>query len=141
MALASWTLEEVKSGHIRPFYGLRANIPAGWVECNGSNGTPDLRTYHTKGAGSGEEANVTSGALTHSHADHASQTHTGGSVGAIAATATAAVKIGTSGTTGAAQTHTHPAPSFTQPTAHPALSHDTVNNEPPTKTTIWIMKT
>ena len=59
MALASWTLEEVKSGHIRPFYGLRASIPSGWVECDGSNGTPDMREKYPKGAAAGQEANVT----------------------------------------------------------------------------------
>lgn len=140
MAIASWTLEEVKSGHIRPFHGLRADIPTGWHECDGTNGTPDMRTFYIKGASAVQEANVTGGNLTHTHIDHASQTHTGGAVGAIAATATAAVKIGTAGVTGAANAHTHPAPSFTQPTAHPALSHDSPNNEPPYKTTIWIMK-
>ena len=140
MALQSWTIEEVKSGDIKQWHGLRANIPSGWHECDGTNGTPDLREKYLKGAAAGQEADITGGALTHAHADHASQTHSGGAVGSIAATATAAVKIGTAGATGAANTHTHPAPSFTQPTAHPALSHDFVNHEPPNKTVIWIMK-
>jgi hypothetical protein len=140
MALATWTIEEVKTGHIRPFYGLRADIPSGWVECDGNNGTPNLRGSYPKGAGAIEEANVTGGNLTHSHTNHASQTHTGGAVGAISATATAAVKIGTSASSAASNAHTHPAPSFTQPTAHPALSHDSPNHEPPYRTCIWIMK-
>ncbi len=79
-------------------------------------------------------AEETGGAKTHTHtghsahvvtqpSDHAAQTHSGGAVGTIVATATAAVKIGTAGATGAAQTHTHPAPAFTQPGQHPTLSH------------------
>lgn len=141
MALASWTIEEVKSGHIRPFYGLRSAIPAGWVECDGSNGTPDLRGVYPKGAGAAQEANVIGGNLTHTHADHPALIHTGGAVGTIAVTATAAVKVGTSASNAAAQTHTHPAPSFTQPAQHAAQSHDSPNHEPPYKTCIWIMKT
>lgn len=140
MAIATWTIEEVKAGHIRPFYGLRANIPAGWQECDGTNGTPDLRGVYPKGASAGQEANVTGGALTHTHANHAALSHSGGAVGTIAATATAAVKIGTSGATGASNAHTHPAPSFTQPNQHDAQSHDTPNHEPPYKTALWIMK-
>jgi hypothetical protein len=140
MALQSWTIEEVKSGDIKPWKGLRADIPSGWHECDGTNGTPDLREYYLKGAAAGQETGVTGGALTHTHAQHAAQTHAGGAVGTIAATATAAVKIGTAGTTAAANTHTHPAPSFTQPTSHPALSHDSPNHEPPWKSMIWIMK-
>jgi hypothetical protein len=80
MAIASWTVEEVRAGLIRPFYGLRADIPAGWVECDGSNGTPDLRGVYPKGAADGQEANVTGGNLTHSHTSHSTVTNlrTGG---------------------------------------------------------------
>lgn len=141
MAIASWVIEEVMPGHIRPHYGLRADIPVGWVECDGTNGTPALRGFYPKGAGTGQEANITGGNLTHTHTDHPALTHTGGSVGTIAATATTAVKIGTAGATGAANSHTHPAPSFTQPSQHAAQSHDSPNHEPPYKTCIWIMKT
>ena len=66
----------------------------------------------------------TGGAKTHTHADHAALTHSGGAVGAISGTATSAVKIGTSSANAAAQAHTHPAPTFTQPNQHAAQSHD-----------------
>lgn len=140
MAIQNWILEEVQPGFIRSWYGLRANIPSGWQECDGTNGSPDLRGVFPKGAGIGQEANVTGGNLTHTHTDHSALTHTGGAVGAIVATATTAVKVGTSASNAAAQTHTHPAPSFTQPNQHAAQSHDSPNHEPPYKTTIWIMK-
>ena len=37
-------------GMILPFFGN--NIPSGWAECNGSNGTPDLRDRFIMGIGS-----------------------------------------------------------------------------------------
>lgn len=39
-------------GSIIPWYGQLANIPNGFVLCNGSNGTPDLRNRFIVGAGS-----------------------------------------------------------------------------------------
>lgn len=110
MAIQSWILEEVASGFIRSFYGLRANIPSGWQECDGTNGTPDLRGLYSKGAGAGQEANETGGALTHTHGAHAtaSNLRTGGSSAGFASA--------------------------------PDAGHDSPNHEPPFKTTIWIMK-
>ena len=123
MAIANWTIEEVKPGHVRPFYGLRANIPAGWVECDGSNGTPDLRGTYPKGAGAGQEANVTGGALTHSHAQHPATATSAASAGAT--------QRGTTSSTLTLAAHTHNTP---------VLAHDSPNHEPPYKTCIWIMK-
>lgn len=40
----------VPSGGIIMWSGAIANIPAGWVLCNGSNGTPDLRNQFVVGA-------------------------------------------------------------------------------------------
>ena len=76
-------------------------------------------------------AEETGGAKTHTHGDHPALTHAGGAVGAIAQTATAGVKIGTSGVTGAALTHTHPAPGFTQPSQHAVQGHDSPSHLPP----------
>ena len=50
--------------------GALANIPSGWVLCNGLNGTPDLRDRFVKGAAAGQQPGTTGGAATHSHADH-----------------------------------------------------------------------
>ena len=50
-------------GHILPFAGPSNKIPAGWVLCDGSNGTPDLR-----GKLPGGISNVSVGSnQTHSH--------------------------------------------------------------------------
>jgi hypothetical protein len=89
------------AGLIVMWAGLRENVPAGWLLCDGQNGTPDLRDRFVKGVGAAGEAGGTGGAasvnytpqgavaaptftgtqanLTHSGgavADHASHTHT-----------------------------------------------------------------
>lgn len=71
------------------------------------------------------------GAKTHTHVGHPALTHAGGAVGAIVATATSAVKVGTSASNAAAQGHTHPAPSFTQPNQHDAQGHDSPSHLSP----------
>lgn len=63
------------AGLIVMWHGLIANIPSGWLLCDGANGTPDLRSKFIKGAAAAAEAGGTGGALTHAHADHASHTH------------------------------------------------------------------
>jgi hypothetical protein len=130
MAIQSMVLDPPVQREVRAFAGTLAQIPSGWQLCDGTNNTPDLRDKFIRIVAAGENPGLTGGANTHTHTTHASQTHSGGAVGTIAATATAAVKIGTAGATGAANTHTHPAPTFTQPTAHPTLSHEESNNVP-----------
>lgn len=143
MAIQTWTIQEVKSGDIKLFTGLRANIPAGWHECDGTNGTPDFRTYHVKGASAVQEANVVLGAAAHNHA-----------VGTTVVTPTTHSSQGG---------HTHDAhttsnrgtgsgAAFTAPATHSnqgAHNHDNHgltwgpadgSSEPLTKTVIWIMK-
>jgi hypothetical protein len=62
----------VPSGLISLWYGNSTNIPAGWVLCNGSNGTPDLRDRFVIGAGGGYSAGTTGGSadsivVSHTH--------------------------------------------------------------------------
>jgi microcystin-dependent protein len=49
-------------GQITLWYGSVALIPSGWVLCNGSNGTPDLRGLFVVGAGGAYAVNDTGGA-------------------------------------------------------------------------------
>lgn len=49
------------SGMIMMWKGAVSEIPAGWVLCNGANGTPDLRDRFIVGAGSGYGVGATGG--------------------------------------------------------------------------------
>jgi microcystin-dependent protein len=49
------------SGAITMWSGSLNNIPEGWVLCDGSNGTPDLRDRFVVGVGSGYSLNSTGG--------------------------------------------------------------------------------
>jgi len=48
--------------------GAIVDIPAGFVLCDGNNGTPDLRDKFVVGSGSTYAVDATGGALTHTHA-------------------------------------------------------------------------
>jgi hypothetical protein len=50
-------------GQIMLWYGVLANIPAGWQNCDGTNGTPDMRDKFPVGAGSTYALNATGGAV------------------------------------------------------------------------------
>jgi hypothetical protein len=67
-------------------YFDKSNIPLGWQECNGANGSPDLRGKYLKGAPSGADAGGTGGSNTHTHTlshNHSiSHYHTGTTGGA-----------------------------------------------------------
>jgi microcystin-dependent protein len=54
----------VPSGVITLWSGSTASIPSGWVLCNGSNSTPDLRDRFVVGAGTTYAVNATGGANT-----------------------------------------------------------------------------
>lgn len=54
-------------GIICEWYGSIASIPAGFVLCNGANGTPDLRDRFIVGAGSTYTVDDTGGAVNHTH--------------------------------------------------------------------------
>lgn len=67
------------SGVIMLWSGSVASIPSGWVLCNGSNSTPDLRDKFIVGAGSTYAVNATGGsadAIVVSHTHSASSTST-----------------------------------------------------------------
>jgi len=54
----------IPTGVITLWSGSVASIPSGWVLCNGSNSTPDLRDRFVVGAGSTYAVNATGGANT-----------------------------------------------------------------------------
>jgi microcystin-dependent protein len=63
------------SGMIMMWSGSIASIPSGWLLCNGSNGTPDLRNRFVVGAGSTYSVGGTGGSA---NATLVSHTHTVG---------------------------------------------------------------
>jgi hypothetical protein len=54
-----------KTGDIIPFAGTAA--PTGWVICDGTNGTPDLRGFFIVGASSSANIGATYGNTNHTH--------------------------------------------------------------------------
>jgi hypothetical protein len=66
---------------------------------------------HSAHSGAGVDAHSGAGVDAHS-------AHSGGAVGSIAGSGASAVKVGTSASNAEPTGHTHPAPSFTQPSGH-----------------------
>ena len=55
----------IPTGLISMWHGLISAIPSGWVKCDGTNSTPDLRAQFVRGAPGTTEAGSTGGADTH----------------------------------------------------------------------------
>ena len=74
------------SGVIVMWSGSIASIPSGWLLCNGSSGTPDLRDRFIVGAGSSYAVAATGGSanatlVSHTHTASSSSTFTGTALG------------------------------------------------------------
>lgn len=65
-AIAPWVFSR-EHGVIYGWSGSILQIPDGYVLCNGSNGTPDLRDKFIVGAGHDFAVNDSGGSTTHSH--------------------------------------------------------------------------
>src|SRR4030042_1614680 len=141
----------IVAGLIAIWHGLIANIPSGWILCDGNNGTPDLRDKFVKGAPAATEAGGTGGATTLTHAGTAVNAHAGTTVNDHAATPTGQASAGATqrGTTASTLTlgnHTHNTPVLshvvTQPSNHTVTQpNDHTNVKPPYYEILFIMKT
>ena len=133
------------AGLIAMWHGLIANIPSGWLLCDGANGTPDLRGSFIKGAAAATEAGDTGGSLTHAHASH-SYTPVGTvsqPTVTINALSGGTRKGGTSNPGSIIENNNVPTGTVSQPTftgQEATLTHDSVNHEPPYFTVLFIMK-
>lgn len=93
----------IPSGVIVMWSGSEATIPSGWVLCNGSNSTPDLRNRFVVGAGDSYAVNATGGTetVTLSESQIPSHTH---SFSATTSSDGSHTHTGSTNTTGS---HTH----------------------------------
>ena len=91
LATTAFVTAAIPAGVIVMWSGSVGSIPSGWLLCNGSSGTPDLRDRFVVGAGSSYAVGATGGATTvtlgttnlpsHTHSLSASGTTSGQSVG------------------------------------------------------------
>ena len=115
-------IEGVPAGIIAIWSGSIATIPNGWVICDGTNSTPDLRDRFVIGAGGGQAVDATggstsTGAHTLTIAEMPSHTHAGQQSGGARADGDNQKLVGTGSTTGAtggsgSHTHTGTLPPF-----------------------------
>jgi len=55
------------AGIIALWHGAIVDIPAGWAQCDGNNGTPDLKNKFIVGAGDTYNPGDTGGSTNHNH--------------------------------------------------------------------------
>ena len=55
------------TGIICLWYGSIGSIPAGWILCNGANGSPDLRNKFVVGSGDTYAVDAVGGSVNHNH--------------------------------------------------------------------------
>ena len=127
-----------KLGTIKGWYKTAANaaVPGGWQICDGTNGTPDLRSKFIRGVPSGGTMGTTGGGTSHTHANHASHSHTVEQTGGVQLTPTGTILDGSTGST----QYVFPNGNAVFTDTHAAFTHDTVNHEPPYHDVYWIIR-
>jgi len=68
-------ISNFKSGMIQLWSGSIASIPAGWVLCDGNNGTPNLLNRMVMAAGDVYAPDATGGTSGHTHTCDETHTH------------------------------------------------------------------
>lgn len=58
----------VPKGIITLWYGTSGSVPSGWLMCDGTNDTPDLRSLFVLGASVDGDVGITGGSAVHNHA-------------------------------------------------------------------------
>lgn len=131
-----------KKGDIALFLGNLADIPAGWVICDGDNDTPDLREKFVK---IDETPGATGGSNTHQHTGVGSHSHT------ASTTHSHSASIGTgsdgytpsgNGHSKSTQNHAHSMGSVSSETAAwnaATIDTNSVDNQPQHRTVAYIM--
>jgi len=129
-------------GIIGLWLGTTTSIPAGWILCDGTQGTKDLRNKQIK---IGDPAEANGGSNTHTHATYAhghtgSGTHT--HTGTCSASASTSVAQSDANPQRVAESsHTHTVASVSTPTTNYANANttaDSSSNEPEYRTAVYI---
>lgn len=121
----------VPVGAIMLWSGTLLTIPAGFVLCDGLNGTPDLRDKFVVGAAALANPGATGGALTHAHGAHVNHVVTQPSAHATGNTGTSGG--GTRFSNAGAAGHSGAAVDAHSP-------HDSVDHRPPYYAVAFIMR-
>jgi hypothetical protein len=140
----------IPAGGIFLWSGSIGSIPAGYVLCNGSNGTPDLRDRFVVGAGSTYAVNAVGGSadsivVSHTHA--ATVTDPGHAHGSPTISGGGAFGTGTTASVGNAQTINSGGPASSTATTSISVANSSAGvsgtnaNLPPYYALCYIMKT
>lgn len=123
--------------------GTLASIPSGYVLCDGTNSTPDLRGYFIKGASVYTELETTGGSVTHGHTAD-SHGHTQNSHSHTITVASGGGSGGTGlGDTTTVTPHTHTCSDVTGVATNQGavITVNASNSEPPYYEVAYIMQT
>jgi len=133
-------------GSIIMWYKSTGEIPAGWIICDGNDGTPDLRGRYVVGI-SGDTDRVPTGNATHSHTNSSvvgGGSHVHDVTGSIGGTVSKVdVSNVGSGPSGISKTHSHivdldlPSSGTHQ---HTTSNTNPANNDPPYLQLYFIMR-
>ena len=127
------------------WYDSIANIPAGWVLCDGANGTPDLQDKYVKGVSLDADKGQPFGSATHVHTNQSAvaggdHTHT---VGINVGAPVIYKNITNGGSAAASNTHRHDFTANSEASGtHPHTTSNTVGGDslPPFVQVYYIMK-
>jgi microcystin-dependent protein len=124
LATTAFVQASIPTGIILLWSGSIASIPSGWLLCNGSSGTPDLRDRFVVGAGTSYAVGATGGSATTTLAEANLPSHTH-SISASGTTSTVDINhthsVSASGTTSTeSQGHTH---DFSGTTSGQSVTH------------------
>jgi hypothetical protein len=152
-----YTATFLPAGVLMLWHGSVATIPSGWLLCDGTNGTPDLRDEYVIGAGGSYDPGDSVGSADHTHAatqaehSHAAtqlgHTHTtivtvscglGTGNKIVNSSPSGNFDIGSSG--GGGGTSDSKTPVISVPNATPSITVPNASNLPPSKAYCWIMK-
>ena len=109
LATTAFVQAAIPAGCILLWSGSIASIPSGWLLCNGSNGTPDLRDRFVVGAGSTYAVGATGGAttVTLETTNLPSHTHSLSASGTTGTESVGHTHTFSGTTSGQSQTHSH----------------------------------